>query len=133
MNNPRANYDTMIDSMPAGLDRAVLRIVIQHNGVGNAISKADFIATLELVGFHVRDERQLREVVHGLRQDGHLICSSSGHRGYYMALNREEYDEFSEREYRKKIIDMAKTLKAMDGAAVKKYGERVNNLQGRLI
>jgi hypothetical protein len=68
-----------------------------------------------------------------LRKLGHLVCSSSGDGGYYLARDLGEYNEFSQVEYRSKIIDMAETLRAMDQAAGKRFGGDVPAEQPSLI
>jgi hypothetical protein len=129
---PRAKYDDLIEGMPAGLDRAVLRVLRFHVGLDLAIGKPQFLIDLARMGFGV-DERQLRRQIQELRQAGHLICATSGVGGYYLANNREEYDAFSESEYRSKIVDMATTLQAMDQAALVKFGPKTTGAQGSLF
>jgi len=102
--------------MPHGLDRAILRVLSQHIGKENAVSKPVLLSTLAMNGFQVA-ERQARAAIVDLRKRGHLICSSSGDGGYYLPASAEEYAEFAQVEYRSKIADMADTLRAMDDGA----------------
>ncbi len=114
-------YEMLIDEMPAGLDRALLRIISMHQGLDQAIGKPALLADLGRMGFGV-NERQVRRTIQELRKAGHLICSSSGEGGYYLAASLDEYATFAEAEYRSKIVDMSKTLAAMDQAAQKEFG-----------
>lgn len=118
---PKSDYDQLLATMPVGLDRAVLRVISMHPGKDAAITKPRFLADLAQIGFKV-NERQLRKTIVDLRKDGHLICSSSGDAGYYLADSYAEYQEFSQVEYRSKIIDMSETLHAMDDSAKSRFG-----------
>jgi hypothetical protein len=115
-NHARKYYDTLIASMPAGIERALIRVLSGHIGKDNAISKAQLITDLSKLGFHVA-ERQVRSEITELRKQGLLICSSSGDGGYFFAETPEEYEEFVQVEYRAKIIDMSETVRAMDDGA----------------
>jgi hypothetical protein len=55
-------------------------------------------------------------VIVRLRKAGVPICASSSDSGYYLAANLAEYQEFRDREYKKKIADMRETMFAMDKA-----------------
>jgi hypothetical protein len=117
--NPRKFYEVLLSQMPdASLERAMLRILSFHIGKNHAISKPQLLRDLGRSGFHV-SERQARGEIVELRKHGHLICSSSGDGGYYIAETNEEYEEFAQVEYRAKIIDMSETLRAMDDGAGK--------------
>jgi hypothetical protein len=127
--SPRSFYETLIAQMPAGLERAILRVLSFHIGKDQAIDKPDLLKELRRLGFgkKARDlnaqtsyetfERQARLCIVELRKHGHLICSSSGDSGYYIASTVEEYEEFAQVEYRSKIVDMSETLRAMDEGA----------------
>lgn len=130
--------DEIIGQMEPGLERSTLRVISQRKGIDNAISRASLAAALNSLGFG-RDltpatfDRKIRATIVELRRLGHLICSSSGEGGYYMAANRAEYDEFSLGEYRSKIVDMSTTLKAMDIAADRQFGKLTPGGQGSLF
>ena len=126
---PRTVYDEEIVQMEPGLVRAVLQVMRLHVGKAKAIEKPDLIDDLRKMGFgrelaYATFERKVRRAVVELRKDGHLICSSSGDAGYYLAADWAEYEEFSQVEYRSKIVDMSETLRAMDEAAKRKLGRR---------
>ena len=102
--------DTLLKALPTG--RA------------QAIKKVDLMHTLYQCGFPM-DERAFRDLVHDLRQGGHLICSTTSEpAGYYMAADRSEFDEFSDRELLARIRDLAKTISTMRRAAVVKFGKQ---------
>jgi len=116
--NPREYYDRLIATMPAGADRAVLRVLSFHIGLDNAIKKSDLMSECARIGTHFSDERQVRSViVEKLRKRGVLICASSGDSGYFIASTLQEYLEFRGREYVKKIVDMRETVTLMDAQA----------------
>ena len=115
--NPKANYERLINDMPAGADRTVLRVMSYHQGQDNAIQKLDSMAECAKLRARMSDERQIRLVIVKLRKQGIPICSSSGESGYFLAATLAEYMEFRAREYVKKITDMRETVTAMDGTA----------------
>lgn len=118
------NFDIneLIASLPAGLDRAVLRVLSYHVGRKSAIGRSRLVGELLLLGFRV-NERAARAQISQLRKAGNLICSAPGESGgYYLPADRAEYEEFKRQEYEAKIIDMHETLRAMDKAAERQWG-----------
>lgn len=112
---PKDYYQSLIEGMPTGAERIVLRVLSYHVGLENAIEKPHLIERCAAAGlpFH---ERQLRLTIVKLRKAGVPVCSSSGDSGYFLAASLDEYREFRGREYLKKIIDMRETVSAMDSA-----------------
>lgn len=128
---PARYYEEEVQALDPGLVRAVLSVLRFHAGKANAISKPNLLADLRRLGFtggltYATAERQVRAAIQELRKAGHLVCSSSGDGGYYLAADWAEYEEFAQVEYRSKIIDMSETLRAMDAAAAEKLGRRPN-------
>lgn len=120
----QSRYDGELATMPHGLKRAVLR-VIRHYGIAMPISRSELVAKVGMMGFPA-SERQVRETIKILRREGHLICSTPGNDGgYYMAMSRQEYENFRAAEYAAKIADMAETMRAMDAAARARFGDGV--------
>jgi hypothetical protein len=118
-------YDELITSMPAGLERATLRVLSFHLGREHAVGRGELVYALRLEGCEV-SERQARQCIHDLRRAGHLICSAPGEAGgYYMAVSLAEFREFCDRELHPKAIDMLETESAMKAAARQKFGEGV--------
>jgi hypothetical protein len=120
-------YDEEIRQMEPGVVRAVLRVLSFHIGKEQTIRRDELAAQVRNMGFgsllaFTTLDRQVRLAIAELRKDGHLVCSSSGDGGYYLARERAEYDEFAQVEYRSKIIDMNQTLQAMDQAAARRFG-----------
>lgn len=120
--------DKIINEMDPGLGRAILRVLNGHTGKQMAIGRWEMVDDLGRLGFGnglrpATIERQMRSGITNLRKFGHLICSSSGDGGYYLAADLKEYEEFSEQEYRSKIIDMSQTLNAMDSSAKSQFGK----------
>lgn len=134
----RNYYDDEIQRMEPGLVRATGIILLFHIGKENTIKRLDLVEDLRRMGFGgdlapVTFDRHMRSAVADLRKAGHLVCSSSGDGGYYLAVDLAEYAEFAQVEYRSKIIDMAETLRAMDQAAGKRFGGDVPAEQPSLI
>ncbi len=138
MSKPQNIYSDEISAMQPGLDRAILRVLGYHAGKNQAIDKDELIRQLNLLGYgnnlrYATFERQIRLTIVALRKNQHLICSSSGEGGYFIAKDRAEYDEFAQVEYRSKIIDMSDTLRAMDEGARAAFGLDAPAEQPRLI
>lgn len=124
-------YEDLIKSMPAGVDRAILRLIQFHKGKDQAIKRMLFLKRIRENGFIKLDERQMRYAIHDLRRQGHLICALPGKKGgYYLANSRFEYMEFKNQELLPKITDMMETVKEMDRAAEDMFG---NSYQPSLI
>jgi DNA-binding transcriptional regulator PaaX len=119
---PEFDIKATIDSLPAGLDRALLRILSYHSGRQNAIGRGELVANLRRHGFAV-SERAMRAQISQLRKSGYLIGSAAGaDGGYYLIQTAQEFDEFASMEYRAKIRDMSETLRAMQKAADSRWG-----------
>jgi hypothetical protein len=123
----KTEYEEVIQSLEPGLVRATLRVLSYHVGKENSIKRLDLAMSLRQMGFGNLIElstfdRHMRMAIAELRKDENLVCSSSGEGGYYLAKDRAEYDEFSQVEYRSKIIDMSSTLQAMDQGAARRFG-----------
>lgn len=113
------NFDLnrLIDNLPEGLDRALLRVLSFHVGRQNAIVKGDILRDLALHGYRV-NERTFRAQVNQLRKDGYLICSAANDPvGYYLPGSAEEFEDFVHQEYLAKIADMQEVLSAMQKSA----------------
>ncbi len=116
------NKDKMIDDLPAGLERTLLRVLSFHVGRENAISRGHLLRDVSTHGFKVKD-RQLRIQINLCRKDGHAICSSGGvDGGYYMAADWDELDEFLSREVHSRAMDLLEQEKALKRAAEKRWG-----------
>src|SRR4030042_4861458 len=114
--------DEMIREMPAGLDRAILRVLSFHQGKGNAVSRGRLILELYRMGFKVH-ERVMRASINELRKNGQLICSMGGEGGgYYLAENQEELVEYIDHEVHPRSMDLLEQEKALREAAEKRWG-----------
>lgn len=118
----KSYYEDLLQNMPTGLDRAVLRVLSQRFGRSKAIGRGLLVQTVGKLGFSAH-ERQIREMIKELRRQGHLICSAAGSNGgYWMAADRKEFEEFGRQEFEAKIIDMSETWRAMQKAADQQFG-----------
>ena len=125
MSERRESYEVLLKRMPAGLDRAVLRVISQRVGRGQAVGRGQLVRLVGQGGFRAH-ERQIREVIKELRRQGHLICSAAGENGgYWMAANRQEFEAFGQQEFEAKISDMSETWRAMQKSADEKFGTAV--------
>lgn len=119
------DYKHIIEEIPVGLDRALLRALSFHKGKGQAVGRTDLVKLVAAGGFRVH-ERALREMIKTLRRQGHLICSMPGEDGgYYLASDLAEFQEFAVMEFEGKIADMSVTLRAMREAAIREFGDGV--------
>lgn len=105
-----------IGELPAGLDRALLRILSFHKGADNAISRIMLKGDCGRHGYHI-NERTMRAAINHLRKQGYPICSMGGENGgYYMATTRQELDDYIAREPQARINDFSEQIKAMRSA-----------------
>ena len=110
--------------LPPGVERAVFQTVRQYTAL-HPIGRAKLVEAVNSFG-HPADERQVREAVHKLRNNGYLICATAGTGGgYYVAHSYAEYADFRQRELAAKISDMAETMRAMDATARERFGDGV--------
>lgn len=117
------DLQAVIDTLPAGLDRALLRVLSFHRGREHAISRSDLVGALASHGFDV-NERAMRAQINQMRKAGQLIGAAAGiDGGYYLITSREEFEEFIETEFRSKIIDMSETVRALESQAKLEFGE----------
>lgn len=108
----------------AGVEREILRILDGHRGRISALLGAKLFNQLLLAGFEIKDERKMRDVIHGLRRLGYLICAAPGEKGgYYMATSLIEADEFCDRELHPKGMDILETESVFRRSARQQYGE----------
>jgi len=114
--------DEMIHEMPAGLDRAILRVLSFHQGRDQAIGRGKLVGELARLGFYVH-ERVMRACINELRKQGQLICSTGGDGGgYYLPANWSELDEYIRRELHPRAMDLLEQEQALKAAAEKQWG-----------
>lgn len=137
MSEQRGQYNSgislqgVIDSMPPGLDRAVLRVLSQRVGREAAISRPNLLASLKSLGFEVH-ERAARAMINQLRKDGHLICSTGGNDGgYWLASSWEDLSEYLEREVHPRAMDLLEQEQALKRAGERAWGPE--SRQGKLF
>lgn len=124
------NVQAMIADLPAGLDRAILRVLSYHVGRDQAISRQALVKELAAVGFDYRkDDRQLRLAISQLRKHSCPICSAGGiGGGYYLAENWNELNEYLKTEVHARAMDLLETEKAMRSGGVELFGAPKNQL-----
>lgn len=115
MNNLTTQYHRLIEAMPTGLDRALLRTLMYHQGRENCITRTDLIRSVYPLKVH---ERQLRQQIRLLRRQGYLIGSAPGEDGgYYLITTPQEFQNFLQEQYVAIIADMSETAAAMRRSA----------------
>lgn len=93
-------------------------------GQENKVSKEEVIDYARQFGINLT-VRTFRAIIHELRREGLLICSSSGVSGYWLASSFEDVQSFLTREMRSKVADMRKTISAMENAARSEFGSQL--------
>lgn len=132
MYNAGIDIAELIDELPAGIDRAILRILSFHAGRGDAISRGKLVGDLASMGFPVH-EREVRLVINQLRKQGVGICSTGGvDGGYWLAADYAELEEFIRREIDARAIDLHEQASAMRRAAELKWGKYSAEKQARM-
>jgi len=118
--------------LPAGIERAMIRLLDFHVGREKAISRGDLVLVLTASGFRV-SERVARQVINELRKRGFLICSTGGEGGgYWLAVSWQELNEYIERELHARAMDLLEQEKALRREAERRWGRYSPNLQTRM-
>ena len=132
--NMGVDIQSMIDNLPAGLDRALLRVLQFHRGRTNAISRRDLLKDLTFMGFQMKDDRPMRICINQFRKEGVEICSTGGKKsGYWLAANQEELNEWIQNESEARLKDFGKQIRAMRAAADKRWGRYSPEKQASLF
>lgn len=121
MLNKGVDVDDMVGALPAGLERAILRVLLFHVGRSQAIGRKDLLGAVAQHGFSVGD-RALRLCINLLRKEGQLICSTGGEDGgYWLAENWDELVEYLQ-EPHSRAMDLLEQEQAQREAAEKRWG-----------
>lgn len=129
--NAGVSLQAVIDQMPPGMDRALLRILTVRVGREAAISRPSLLASLKSLGFDVH-ERQARACINQLRKAGHPICSTGGSdSGYWWAANWAELNEYLEREVHSRAMDLLEQEQALKRTGEREWGPE--SRQGKLF
>lgn len=96
--------------------------------IENHVGKEKAIKAFDLQYlFEDYTDRPTRLAIQDLRNEGHLILSSSTgeYKGYYMADTLEEYEEFRQFNFRARAMSILVTDKAMAANARQVFGDAV--------
>ncbi len=130
--NMGVNVGKMVDELPAGLDRAVLRVLSYHVGREKAISRGDLVVAIAQHGFFMH-ERAVRAAINLLRKQGQPICITGGEDGgYWLAKDWEELNEFLEREFHSRAMDLLEQEGALKKRAEEVWGRFSPGKQTRM-
>lgn len=112
----------LIDSLPMGMTRCVARILSYHIGRENAITKSQLASQLRNNGYQKAKDihRKIRVAIHELRRSGMLICTSSSGKGYWIASDWNEAQDFIG-EMKGRGLDILETARKLEDSACKKY------------
>jgi hypothetical protein len=114
--------DAMIDGLPVGLERAMLRLLSFHQGREKAIGREALVLELARLGFRV-SEREARLQINLLRKAGHPICSTGGtDGGYWLAADWNELQEYIDREIHSRAMDLLEQEQALRAEAERRWG-----------
>lgn len=128
------SLDALIDELPAGLERCLLRALTFHVGRENAIGRSDLLQTVRRGGFSRLSDRQLRAQINQLRKAGTMICSAAGEEGgYYLSSNWDELNEYLQREVHSRAMDLLEQEQSLRQAAEKRWGRYSPEKQGSLF
>lgn len=123
--------DGMIDRLPAGLERAMLRVLSFHQGRERAIGRGALVTELRRLGFAV-SEREARLQINLLRKAGQPICSTGGpDGGYWLAAGWDELQAYIEQELHSRAMDLLEQEKALRAEAEKRWGRFCPDRQAR--
>jgi hypothetical protein len=121
--NVGVNISKMVDELPAGLDRAMLRVLTFHVGRSTAISRSDLVKALKAHGFAVH-ERAARVMINQMRKEGYPICSTGGEEGgYWLASGWNELNEYIDHEIHSRAMDLLEQEGALREMGKKTWGE----------
>ena len=116
-------HSDIISSLPAGVERAILRVLSFHQGAENAIPRFNLLADIKWHGFDI-SEREMRAAINSLRKGGALICSAGGNGGgYFSPASPQELEDYFQRELHPRAMDLLEQEKAMREAAEKTWGK----------
>jgi hypothetical protein len=114
-------YEKLLETMPPGLDRALLSVLSKRVGMKNAIKKRELMVLLRQLGFKA-DERQIREAIRGLRKQRHLI-GSTNQDGYFLLAGPDEWRFVKNSEFLSRVGDIMDTVTIMDKSAREQWGD----------
>lgn len=114
----------LIDKIPPSAERYLLRILQERVGRDKALSRSGLLALVQrMPGCSKLSDRQMRQVINGLRIAGQLICAAAGDEGgYYLAATWEELDEYLQREVHSRAMDLLEQEKALRQAGERQWG-----------
>ena len=119
-------FRKLVSDVPAGIDRNISAIMLEHVGAENAITLREMEAQLR--PFYPESEvkdlgRKIRLGIQRLRDRQFIIASSAGNdAGYFLPLNRLEFNYFIDREIDSRIQSLTIIKHKLVRAADKTYG-----------
>jgi hypothetical protein len=127
----------------AQLDSEVAWVLGMHKGKDNAIPRWRLVAQIFGEDAATEDmqnddnpyDRQVRDSIERFRAKGMHYCNLGGGRGYFIASNREEYEEFK-KYYGGAALRKLQIMSVMDESADERWGRvprKTSHLQPSLL
>lgn len=115
-------YMQYLVRLPAGLEKLVGEIILDHRGQDRAIPRSRLVAMAATRFRDVREiDRTVRRAIEKLREDGWLIGMSHSGDGYYLITSPQEYEDFRSA-YTKRAYTVLENAKRMDESANRIFG-----------
>ena len=115
-------YMQYLFRLPAGLEKMVGEIILDHRGQDLAIPRTRLVAMVASKFRNVREiDRTVRRAIEKLREDGWLIGMSHSGDGYYLITTPQEYEDFRAA-YTKRAYTVLENAKRMDESAKRIFG-----------
>jgi hypothetical protein len=119
-------YKQYLAILPAGLEKMVGEIILDHRGQDLAIPRTRLVAMVASKFRDVREiDRAVRRAIEKLREDGWLVGMSHSGDGYYLITTPDEYKAFRDA-YTKRADTILKNATRMDESARRIFGSLEN-------
>ena len=115
-------YMQYLIRLPAGLEKLVGEIILDHRGQDRAIPRPRLVAMAASKFPAIREiDRAVRRAIEKLREDGWLVGMSHSGDGYYLITTPDEYKAFRDA-YTKRADTILKNATRMDESARRIFG-----------
>jgi hypothetical protein len=121
--NAGVDLDQMINELPHGVERCLLRVLSFHVGREKSIGRFELLKQLKSHGFSI-NERVMRELIHNLNIRDQLIGSTGGKGGgYWICESWDDFLEYDTAETMSRLSSLAHKHNAMMRTAEKRFGK----------
>jgi biotin operon repressor len=118
-------YRQLLNSMPTGIKRDIIATLLLHIGEENAISGSELVSKLRPYYRQKNLHRMIRLEIQNLRNSGFAVASNASGKnpGYFLPQNRQEFDQFLDREITSRIHSLSVTKNRLISTADRIYGQ----------